>query len=65
MFGPRCAVEIKAESPESCLSIVSATKLCLGQEFGIREDDKVQSRLARMFEHKVLRKLGLGTKVDD
>jgi hypothetical protein len=46
-------------------SFVSATKLCIGQEFGIQEDDKAQSRLARLFEHEVLRKLDAGTKVDN
>jgi hypothetical protein len=52
-------------APEMGTSFVSATKLCIGQDFGIHEDDKAQSRLSRMFEHEVLRKLDAGTKVDD
>lgn len=43
----------------------SATRLCLSNDFDIQMDDKVQSRLARMFEHQVLRKLKAGTKIDD
>lgn len=42
----------------------SATQLCLSQDFGIDVDDKVQSRLARKFEHQVLRKLDAGTRLD-
>jgi hypothetical protein len=51
--------------PEMGTTFASATRLSLGQDFGIQEDDKVQSRLARMFEHKVLRKLDVGTRLDD
>lgn len=43
----------------------SASRLCLNNDFGIHMDDKVQSRLARKFEHQVLRRLDAGTKLDD
>lgn len=43
----------------------AATRFCLNNDFDIQEDDKVQSKLARMFEHRVLGRLERGTQLDD
>lgn len=56
--------KIRNLEPEMGTGYAAATRLCLSKEWGIKEDDAPQSRLARAFDQRVLRKLAVGAMLD-
>lgn len=51
-------------SHEMGLAYEDATIACLVGDFGVTRDDRIESELARAFDHRVLRKLDAGLGVD-